>query len=694
MVILTEIHRSALYPLNMRTEIHYSQEAERNVAINTLVTSTRGNHRCEMNITHPATQLELRQVLAYERNPSGRSQIIHTFSHARMDAELLVLEHLLVVEPQEKKIYFTASSPMLVMRHLAQMTGGRGNQSLFTYEAQHDEAAPIVAELNYNPDLPFVHFVAQYDPTNTKSVQMRAGIPDRRQMILELFRLDRDERIPIFDFVLRLNHSQLLTSKTRWPTDWRKKLFEISGKVLNTISISGDQWWAAFVTQTISETSGSVLYIVNDIYEVLNTALDNFIYETDQLATDYRIMEQNVIDGYNTNAFYAKVAIEMIGAITKDIPFGSYAENFLVFLEKTANRLIEPFSNESDSFTKWWKNISHTIRVMKETILNWMGDNWEWPSSNKSWKLFLEYFGSIFRSIAQEYDQFAKRLHQSLSDTFYDITVPLQNLIEDSWEDLYLTVRPIIIRGFITIETITWNVMKDVLDYLYEQRDVVARSTYFQKLSLLLEDLKQLYVDMQSVDWASKINGYISRIANFLQQKYTDLDEYLMWLERLKAELETLYDSFLKENPELDKGAESGRKLVSFLLWSYRYLELDQKLPQLLSTLRERGVEMFQQTATDARLRYSPQKTLFRFNPELGFVELEQKLPMPWISLHERPRFEELPEIRRINSFLSLFQVSNKSVVNDLLSQVPESFSISNWLPPFKSKYYFYLIPF
>ena len=74
-----------------------------------------------------------------------------------MDAELLVLEDLLVVEPQEKKIYFTASSPMLVMRHLAQMTGGRGNQSLFTYETQHDEAAPIVAELNYNPDLPFVH---------------------------------------------------------------------------------------------------------------------------------------------------------------------------------------------------------------------------------------------------------------------------------------------------------------------------------------------------------------------------------------------------------------------------------------------------------------------------------------------------------------------------------------------------------
>lgn len=164
---MTEVHRSAQHPLNMKTEVQYSKEPERNVAINTLVTSRQGNHRIEMNVTHPVTQLELRQVLAYERNPSGRSQVIHTFSHSRMDAELLVLEHLFVVEPQEKKVFFTASSPMLTMRHQAQVARN-GNESVLTYEAYVDDSQPVMTELRYNPDQPLVQFVSHYDPVNRK----------------------------------------------------------------------------------------------------------------------------------------------------------------------------------------------------------------------------------------------------------------------------------------------------------------------------------------------------------------------------------------------------------------------------------------------------------------------------------------------------------------------------------------------
>lgn len=167
LAILTEVHRSAKHPLNMRTEIQYSNEPERNVAINTLVTADKGNYRAEMNVTHPVTQLELRQVLSYERNPSGRAQIVHTFSHSRQDAELLVLEHYFIVEPQEGKVYFSASSPMLTMRHQAQLSKS-GNRSLLTYEANHDDSAVSVAELSYDPDLPLVHFVAHYDHANTK----------------------------------------------------------------------------------------------------------------------------------------------------------------------------------------------------------------------------------------------------------------------------------------------------------------------------------------------------------------------------------------------------------------------------------------------------------------------------------------------------------------------------------------------
>ena len=92
------------------------------------------------------------------------------------------------------------------------------------------------------------------------------------------------------------------------------------------------------------------------------------------------------------------------------------------------------------------------------------------------------------------------------------------------------------------------------------------------------------------------------------------------------------------------------------------------------------------QTATDAQMRYSPQKTLFRFNPELGSIELEQKLPFPWISFDEKPQLDQLPEIQRINSILSLFQPSNIRAVDRLLSSVPKQQQLSDLLPPFKGK--------
>ncbi len=169
LALLTEIRRSATQPLNMRTEIQYSNEPQRKLVIDTLVTSRHGNYRYEMNMTHQASQLELRQVVAYERNPAGRTQLIHLFSHSRSDSELMVLEHLFTVDPQEKKLIFSASSPMMTLRHLGQLKQS-GNTSYLTYEIQQDDAAPRTAELTLNRNLHFAHFVANYDPENLKVI--------------------------------------------------------------------------------------------------------------------------------------------------------------------------------------------------------------------------------------------------------------------------------------------------------------------------------------------------------------------------------------------------------------------------------------------------------------------------------------------------------------------------------------------
>lgn len=166
----TDIRRSAMHPLSMRTEIQYSNQSQRKLVFDTLVTTRPGNYRYEMNMTHQATQLELKQVMTYDHNPAGRIQLVHLFSHSRSDAELLVLEHLFTVDQQEKRVFFSASSPLMTLRNVGQLKEMNG-ATLVTYEIQQDEAATRTAELTWNHKLPFAQFSAQYDPENMQVKQ-------------------------------------------------------------------------------------------------------------------------------------------------------------------------------------------------------------------------------------------------------------------------------------------------------------------------------------------------------------------------------------------------------------------------------------------------------------------------------------------------------------------------------------------
>lgn len=180
---------------------------------------------------------------------------------------------------------------------------------------------------------------------------------------------------------------------------------------------------------------------------------------------------------------------------------------------------------------------------------------------------------------------------------------------------------------------------------------------------------------------------YVTKVGQFLQQKYSDIDEYIAWLTRLQREINMIYQAFLKENPELQKGAENWQKFITFIQWSYNHLDVNQKISDMVAMLREKGAEIASQTATDAQMRYSLQKTLFQFNPEKGSIELEQKLPFPWISLDETPLFDQLPEIQRVKSIVSMFESSNTSTVDQLLSYLPRQQQLTDFLPPFQSKF-------
>jgi hypothetical protein len=47
-----------------------------------------------------------------------------------------------------------------------------------------------------------------------------------------------------------------------------------------------------------------------------------------------------------------------------------------------------------------------------------------------------------------------------------EIAIPLRSLLQNSWNDVYAVIRPLVLRGFITVESAAWNVIKELLGKL------------------------------------------------------------------------------------------------------------------------------------------------------------------------------------------------------------------------------------
>lgn len=72
------IEHSIGQPLKVHSELQYSKEAESNVIIDLVATAGRGLYRTEVNVTHPATQLNMHHVVSYFKSNIA-AEVIHRF---------------------------------------------------------------------------------------------------------------------------------------------------------------------------------------------------------------------------------------------------------------------------------------------------------------------------------------------------------------------------------------------------------------------------------------------------------------------------------------------------------------------------------------------------------------------------------------------------------------------------------------
>lgn len=119
------------------------------------------------------------------------------------------------------------------------------------------------------------------------------------------------------------------------------------------------------------------------------------------------------------------------------------------------------------------------------------------------------------------------------------------------------------------------------------------------------------------------------------------------------------------------------------LEWLAAEFQIEKRMHQVWGVVRNK-LTYYGQTALEADNKHREAKTKFVFDPDVGVIELEQKLPMSWHAFNETPKFDEVPEYKLLMDVQGFFVSSNFSLWNALY-EMQQWMEINTWLPPFQA---------
>jgi len=222
-----------------------------------------------------------------------------------------------------------------------------------------------------------------------------------------------------------------------------------------------------------------------------------------------------------------------------------------------------------------------------------------------------------------------------------------------------------------------------VFDFIYKRTNELAESPYFNKVSSFTADAERLYRDFKANDAITNIKKYSTLAWNFVKEKYFKLVPF-------GAELNEVLTEIWQEIKELEKidqvqiMVQKYYEVMAKVDWVADELQLEHRLHQVYGLLRNK-FRNYAMNALETADMYREAKTKFVFDPEVGIIDLEQKLPMSWHAFNETPKFEEIPEYQVLAKAQSFFSETNSSIVMKLYN-MRTHLDPKTWLPPYYCK--------
>lgn len=525
-------------------------------------------------------------------------------------------------------------------------------------------------------------------PDGSQRLKMNGAIPDNRQAFFDLYRDYEDIRVTDIAYYIKMNHSRLITSHFKWRPTLKSDVkvcmihFYLTNTFINFLffqemikdmitdyynSLSeGLDYWVKIIYRETKES-------INDVYREAKPKVEGFLTDIEELSS-----LENDINGFISfvNASYE----------ADDFYIRSVMNFTLTVLDELA--LKNHIASVPMIFKEMWQVLGESGQTLRKSIL------WLLDTLQKSYKNALEmisgilhgdaltHLSSLIESGVHKYDQFAKDLHKSFVKYVEKLYSTTTQTIQSYWERMLQSLQPSIMKALNYIEHVTWNISKEVLDFLYQRTDEIVNSPYFNQFHNITADLDRLYKDLVSNDAITNIKKYSVLVYKFLREKYfklvpfgkelneliTELQEEVKGLEKLE-----FIQIIMKRFGELQAKAE----------WLAAEFQIEKRMHQLWLIMRNKMM-LYGQTALEAESKHREAKTKFIFDPDVGVMDLEQKLPMSWHAFNETPQFIEIPEYQLVLEVQSFFTSSNFSLWN-FIYEIHQAMDISTWLPPYSS---------
>ena len=214
------------------------------------------------------------------------------------------------------------------------------------------------------------------------------------------------------------------------------------------------------------------------------------------------------------------------------------------------------------------------------------------------------------------------------------------------WNRLLQNFEPQLIRTMHYFESVVWSVSKEVfgmftvinlcesllilpfLDFLYNRTNEIIESPYFHKVSDLTHDLDLLYQDLKTNDIFTNTRKYSILTWQFLKEKIFNIIPFGKEMQDLFSEL-TNEIRTLQKIESVRYAMEKYAEIETKTIWLMNEFQLEKRLNKLWEIAKKK-LARITQNALQTDDVYREAKTKFVFDPDVGTIVFEQKLPMAW----------------------------------------------------------------